>query len=52
MFTVTSEDKLCFKEVQLKKSYQNDNFIVLKLTQFSTYLLSGNIISFYGKISF
>lgn len=37
MFTVTGENKLRFKEVQLKKSYQNNNGIVIKLTQFSTY---------------
>lgn len=33
MFTVTGENKLRFKEVQLKKSYQNNNGIVIKLTQ-------------------
>lgn len=52
MFTVTGENKLRFKEVQLKKSYQNNNVIVIKLTQFSTYQLSANIISYFGKINF
>lgn len=33
MFTVTGENKLRFKEVQLKKSYQNNNVIVIKLNK-------------------